>query len=76
MRTHTIREKVIRWIKCFTFRRIFDEKQKAGDIFFQEGVANVIDLSLLKHKGKGHGMMASHSEMEIEKNEQEVLEAS
>lgn len=41
------------------------------DMLFQEGAININDLTISKHvKDKGHMMMVSHQEMEIEKDKQ------
>lgn len=57
--------------QCFTFIKILDEKHKAGEILFQGGAVNINELPFSKHndRGKGHMMMVSHHELEVEKDE-------
>lgn len=59
--------------QCFIFRKIFDEKHNAGEILFQEGGAvsiNALSFPKHQHKGKGHVMIASHSVMKVEGDEE------
>lgn len=63
--------------QCATFRKIFDEKHKVGDILFQEGrVANINELPFPEHQGRGkiQEMMASQKEMEVEGYEAKLAE--
>lgn len=55
---HTVEQRI-------TFRRIFDEKHKVGEVLFKKGAVN--DLLFRKHdeKGKGQVMMALHTKIEI-----------
>lgn len=48
----------------------FDEKHKACEILFHKGTVNIKDLPFCKHTGRGkvHAMMASHCDMEIERD--------
>lgn len=57
-------------------RRIVYNKQKTGEIRFQEGDDSTNSFSFHKHDngGKAHAMMASHHEMEIEETEKNVTE--
>lgn len=60
--------------QCVTFKIIFYEKHKAGEVLFQEGVVRISDLSIPKQgdKGKGQEMMALHDDMEIEEDEHQT----
>lgn len=50
----------------FTFRKIFVEKHKAGEILLQEGVVNYYNLPKHNCRGKAHGMIETHCELEVE----------
>lgn len=56
--------------QCVTAGKIFDKKDKAGNIQFQEGAVNINNLPSLKHSDrfKAHAMVASHCEVEIERD--------
>lgn len=60
---------------CNIFIKIFDKKQKAGEILFQ-GAVNINNLPLSKHNdnSKAHAITKSHCEKEIERDEQKVTE--
>lgn len=62
---------------CFTSKGIFDEKHKASEILFQEGIASISDLAFPKHMTKAicQAVMAFHSKMKIEKDEQQAHES-
>lgn len=54
---------------CISFRRLFDEKQKAGRVLFQKGGAvSINELPFPKHqvKSKGHMMMTSSIKRDVE----------
>lgn len=55
---------------------IFEEKHKVGKILLQREAVIINDLPFSKHsdKGKAHRKMASHSVMEIERDEKNASE--
>lgn len=59
--------------QCFIFRKIFDEKHKAGEILFLR-IINIKDFPFPKknNRGKCHVMVKSHYEMDMEKDEQKA----
>lgn len=52
-------------------QEIFDKKHKADKILVREGAVSISDLSFPKHRKKGNlqVIMASHNQMEIERDE-------
>lgn len=61
--------------QCFTFKRISNEKHNEGEILFEEGAIIINDLSFPKHNDRRKGqVVASHREMEINRNEHKVPE--
>lgn len=57
--------------QCVTFKKIFNEKDKAAEFLFQGGALSINKLPSLKHheKGKSQVMMTSHVQMEVEGDE-------